>query len=66
MIRFVVPDMECQGCVRAVTGAVQEIDPAASVNADLTSHVVEIVSTAPADSLGAAITGAGFTVQAAA
>lgn len=66
MTRFVVPDMECQGCVRAVTGAVQEVDPTASVHANLDSHIVEVVSSAPVAALSAAITAAGFTVDSAA
>ena len=63
MTRFAIPDMTCQGCVGSVTRAVQAVDPAAQVAADLDSHSVEITSAATATALAAAITEAGFTVQ---
>jgi len=63
MIRFAVPDMTCGGCVGSVTRAVQALDPAASVVADLDSHSVEIQSVATAAALAAAIGEAGFTVR---
>lgn len=63
MTRFVIPDMTCQGCVGSIARAVQRVDPAARVSADLESHVVEIASGEAAGALEAAITEAGFTVQ---
>ncbi len=66
MTRFVVPDMECQGCVKAVTGAVQGVDPAAKVAVNLDTKVVEVESQAAVAALSAAITEAGFTVESAA
>jgi copper chaperone len=66
MTRFAIPDMTCQGCVGSVTRAVQAVDPAACVTADLDAHSIEIESAAAADALAAAITAAGFTVQPAA
>jgi copper chaperone len=66
MTRFAIPDMTCDGCVRSVTRAVQGVDPAAQVSADLASHVVHIQSPAEPGSLQAAIAEAGFTVQPAA
>jgi copper chaperone len=66
MTRFAIPDMVCQGCVGSVTRAVQALDPAARVSADLAAHTVEISSTAAAEALATAITEAGFTVQPAA
>ena len=65
MTRFTVPDMTCSGCVKAITAAVHRIDPAATVTADLPSHMVEIASSKPAADLAAAIDDAGFTAQAA-
>jgi len=64
MTRFSVPDMTCEGCVKAITAAVQRVDPGATVRADLASHVVEIGSGKPAAELAAAIDGAGFTAKA--
>ncbi len=65
MTRFTVPDMTCNGCVKAITTAIQRIDPAATVQADLPSHKLEIQSTKPPADLAAAIDGAGFTAEAA-
>ena len=62
---FRVPDMTCQGCVRAVTGAVKDVDEAASVDVDLDSKQVRVTSAAPADALAEAMREAGFTVEAA-
>ena len=42
MIRFVIPDMTCQGCVGSVARAVQGVDPAAQVSADLDQHTIAI------------------------
>ena len=50
--------------MKAITAAVQRLDPAASVVTDLATHRVEITSSRPAAELAAAIDGAGFTAQA--
>jgi copper chaperone len=63
MTRFAIPDMTCQGCVGSVTRAVQALDPAARVTADLESHMVDIESDAAAAALESAIADAGFTVR---
>ena len=63
MTRFAIPDMTCEGCVSSVTRAVQAVDPAASVTADLASHTVEIESRCADKALAAAIAEAGFTVR---
>jgi copper chaperone len=65
MASFTVPDMTCDGCIKAITAAVRRVDPAATVTADLASHRVEVASAKPAAALAAAIDDAGFTAQAA-
>ena len=65
MTRFTVPDMTCGGCVKAITSAVQRLDPAAQVTTHLDTHLVEIASTRPAADFADAIDAAGFTPQAA-
>lgn len=65
MTRFTVPDMTCGGCVKAITGAVQRLDPTATVKTNLDTHLVEIESAQPAAALMEAIDAAGFTPQAA-
>ena len=63
MTHFAIPDMVCGGCVASVTRAVQAVDPAARVAANLETHTVEIESASAANALAAAITEAGFTVN---
>ena len=65
MTEFQVPDMTCSGCVIAVTRAVQGIDQAAKVAADLDTKRVRIDSSATAAALAEAVRDAGFTVEAA-
>ncbi len=60
MESFKLPDMTCGGCVRKVTQAVQKIDPAAEVQADLASHEVKVQSAQPRPALEAALKSAGF------
>lgn len=66
MTRFTVPDMTCGGCIASITKAVQRLDPAATISADLATNRVDITSTQPEAALAAAIDDAGFTAQRAA
>lgn len=59
-VQFHIETMTCGGCVRGVTKAIQSVDPAASVSADLETHKVEVTSEAPRERLVAALTDAGF------
>jgi len=61
---FRVPDMTCDGCVRALTGAVRDVDGDARLEADLVSKQVRVASAASAESLAVAMREAGFTVEA--
>ena len=63
MPNFHVSDMTCSGCVKAITGAVHDLDAAATIDADLDSKLVKIASTASADALAEAMRDAGFTVE---
>ena len=62
---FRVPDMHCDGCIRALTGAVQGVDASATLNADLDSKHVQIGSSARPETLAEAMRDAGFDVEAA-
>ncbi len=64
MPTFRVPDMHCAGCVKSVTGAVRDVDAGATVDADLDSKQVRVVSAASADAIAASIREAGFDVEA--
>lgn len=66
MIAFEVNDMTCGHCVRAITRAVQEVDPGAQVQIDLAAHRVQVEpAAADADTLKSAIEEAGYTPVAA-
>ncbi len=60
MQHFNVPDMTCGHCVQKVTQAVQSVDQAAQVQADLATHSIGVTSSASAASLSAAIAAAGY------
>lgn len=60
MIRFQVPDMHCGGCVRRVTKAVQSVDPAATVEADVPSREVRVEGSADPAALMTALAKAGY------
>ncbi len=60
MHRFDIPTMTCGHCVRAITRAVQLVDAAAQVEADLAAHCISVASSASAASVSAAIAAAGY------
>ena len=60
MYQFQIPSMSCGHCVRTITEAVQAVDPAAQVQADLPQHQVQVESTAPRETLVARLTEAGY------
>lgn len=59
-MQFHVQNMTCGGCVRGVTRAIQSVDPAAEVAADLATHEVKVTSQAARDALVKALAEAGF------
>ena len=59
-----VSGMSCQHCVKAVTQAVQALDPAARVVVDLPSGQVTVNSAASAEQVKAAIAEEGYEVSA--
>ncbi|CAN7152208.1 cation transporter [Acidovorax sp. LjRoot74] len=61
---FQVQGMTCGHCERAVTQAVQQVDPGAQVRIDRTSGKVDVDSNAPREALAAAIAEEGYTVAA--
>jgi copper chaperone len=60
MIEFDVQAMSCGHCVRAVTEALQEVDPAAKVDVDLAGKKVKVESAADRAKLAQALTDAGY------
>jgi len=65
-IEFLVPDMTCGHCVKTITSAVQAVEPAAQVQADLATHRVVVNGAAQTEAVRAAIQEAGYEVQPAA
>jgi copper chaperone len=60
---FNVQGMTCGHCERAVTQAVQRVDPAAQVTIDRPAGKVEVHSAQPRERLAQAIAEEGYAVQ---
>ena len=63
MVDFIVSGMTCGHCARAVTAAVQGIDPAAKVAVDLGGKRVSVDSNADREALERAIEETGYKVE---
>lgn len=61
---FNVQGMTCGHCERAVTNAIQELDPQAQVRIDRAQNRVDVDSTQPREALAAAIAEEGYQVAA--
>lgn len=61
---FTVQGMTCGHCERAVTNAIQELDPQAQVRIDRAQNRVDVDSTQPREALAAAIAEEGYQVAA--
>ena len=60
MLDLQIPNMTCGHCVRAVTEAVQAVDPAAKVVIDLPTHKVQIETKAATAQMLARLAEAGY------
>ena len=60
MIEFTLPTMTCGHCVKTVTAAVQQVDAAARLQIDLTTHQVRIESSKPAAEFQHALAEEGY------
>ncbi len=60
---LLVQGMTCQGCVRAITAAIERAAPGAQVGVDLPSGRVTIAATASEARLRQAVLDAGYTLQ---
>lgn len=61
---FQVQGMSCGHCVRAITQAVQQLDPQARVNVQLEQGKVEVDSAQPREAIAKAIAEEGYQVSA--
>lgn len=57
---FVLPDMSCGHCVRAITEAVRGADPQAELTVDLPARSVQLRSALSRQALAAALAEAGY------
>ena len=64
MIEFKVEGMTCNHCVKAVTRAVQSVDPEAEVDVDLEGGKVRVKGNGSADALSRVINEAGYKASA--
>jgi len=60
MLEFDIANLSCGHCVRAVTEAVHEVDPAARVDVDLGSKHVRVDTQAARERVVAALVEAGY------
>ncbi len=60
---FVVQGMTCGHCERAVTQAVQRVDPAAQIQIDRPSGQVTVQTAQPREQIARAIADEGYAVQ---
>lgn len=62
MLEMTLPTMTCGHCVKAVTAAVQSVDPQAQVQCDLATHQVTVDTAADASAIRAAVVEAGYEI----
>ena len=60
---FQVQGMSCGHCERAVTQAVQRVDPAAQIKIDRPAGKVEVQTSQPREAIAKAIAEEGYAVQ---
>jgi copper chaperone len=65
MTTFEVKDMTCGHCIKAITQAIQALDPDARVQIDLPSQRVQVTSASSEADLSQAIVSAGYSPVAA-
>ena len=63
MLSLKVSGMTCGGCINAVTRAIQAQDPAAIVQADLSTQIVTLETSLSAAEAGKLIADAGFPLS---
>ena len=66
MIELTINDMTCGGCVASITRVVKGLDPSATVDANVETKQVRIISPIDTEAVIAAIANAGYHPQVAA
>ena len=60
LMQFHIQNMNCGGCARSVTKAIESVDPSAVVTTDVAARKVDVTSTAPREKLAIALTDIGY------
>ena len=60
--RLITTETSASGCVKALTGAVHDVDASATLDANLETKHIRVASTAAPETLAEAMRDAGFTV----
>jgi copper chaperone len=60
---FHVPGMNCGGCLRAITRAIEALDPQARVEADVEARTIKVISAESEASLLNALSNGGYPAQ---
>lgn len=63
MHEFHVPGMTCGGCLRAVTRAIQALDPKAQIEGDLENRRIKVTSEKEMSSILAALSNGGYPAE---
>lgn len=64
MLRYEIEGMKCAGCARSVERAARTAAPGADIRVDLPSRRLEVGGLASPDAVIAAVSAAGFGIQA--
>lgn len=59
-MKLEIQNMTCGGCARSVTATIKELDPAAQVNIDIASKIVDVETKLNIDQVTQALTEDGF------
>lgn len=62
-MKLQIDGMTCGGCARSVTATVKDVDPAATIDIDLPSKIVQIQSSQSPKDFIEALDAAGFPPQ---
>jgi copper chaperone len=60
---FLVPGMNCGGCLGSITRSLQTVDPQAQVQGDLETRSIKVASEKAEDLLLAALSSAGYPAR---
>lgn len=63
MLEFHIPDMSCDGCVQAITRALQKLDSKTRLETDLETRTLRVYSAAREQAVRDALEEAGFAAQ---